>query len=106
MVIYYNKCKETATHNDIITLGKKKYLKNVKKVNPFMRNVENWPTSSKNFAIFTRQDFNSTFSHFSTLCMKKLRKEIFLRILQDKRYFEFRSQVFIGSSYFLKGFMK
>ena len=41
--------------------------------NPFMYNVGKWP-NFKNLVVFTTQEFQSMLDHFSTLCMKGLRR--------------------------------
>ena len=38
-----------------------------------MHNVVKWQTYFKNLAVFTQQDFESMFCHFTTLCMKGLK---------------------------------
>ena len=73
----------------------KKYLKNKNGLTLSCIMLTSGQNYYKNLAMFTLQDFQRTFHHFSSLFMEELRKGIILRISQDKRYFEFWRQVFI-----------
>ena len=48
---------------------------------PFLHNVKNWSNILKNLAVFTTQDCQSMFDHFSTLSMKEL-----IAVRQSPRY--------------------
>ena len=39
---------------------------------PFVRNVENWPTCLKNFAMFTRQDLKKYVWRFFNIMNEKI----------------------------------
>ena len=51
--------------------------------------LKNGQTYFKNLAVWTPQDFLNMFNHYSTLCMKEIKKFIFVFVSVDTLYEKF-----------------